>query len=314
MSTGNRMPDLAVIIPAHNEASCLGECLDSVRQALKYAEVTNAEVVVVDDASTDKTSDVARAHGALAIRQSRRGGPLEAWSRGVASSSASLLFFVDADCRVDTAAFSALLPGFARPSVGVVAARSEPDSGRTVNSLVERSATFSALMLHAAKNRLVNHDFLPIGRLMAVRRAAWQDDDHRWPCDRVIASRAKRAGWEIVYTPDARVYYRPVGTYRELRSDYVRTAVAQAHLNGDWSEPLPRRLAGRAACASLRRQPINAAAWLALRTRLWGERTVGLMRPDEAYARWDRLPHGSPGPGRSGLSHQTPEGPAGRPA
>jgi glycosyltransferase involved in cell wall biosynthesis len=314
MSTGNRIPNLAVIIPAHNETSCLGGCLDSVRLALDCAEVTDAEIVVVDDASTDDTSDVARAHGARAIRQSRRLGPLEAWSRGVASTSAPLLFFVDADCRVDTRAFSALLPGFARPTVGIIAARSKPDSGRTLNSLVERSATFSALMLHEIKSRLVNHDFLPIGRLMAVRRAAWQNGDHRWPCDRVVASRAKRAGWEIIYTPDALVYYKPVGTYGQLRSDYLRTAVAQANLNSGWSEPLPRRVAGRAASASLRRQPLNAAAWLTLRTRLWSERAVGLMPPDEGYARWDRLPHSSPFPSHLGSSHQTPEEPAGRPA
>jgi glycosyltransferase involved in cell wall biosynthesis len=314
MSRGNRIPDLAVIIPAHNEASCLGGCLDSVHQALECAEASDAEVVVVDDASTDETSGIARAHGALAIRQSRRKGPLEAWSLGVASTSAPLLLFVDADCRVDKGAFSALLPGFAHPTVGIVAARSEPDSGRTFDSLVERSATFSALMLHEVKTRLINHDFLPIGRLMAVRRAAWQDGDHRWPCDRVIASRAKRAGWEIMYAPDAVVYYEPVATYRQLRSDYIRTAVAQGRLNRGWSEPLPRSVASRAASASLRRQPLNAAAWLTLRTRLWGERAVGLMPPDEGYARWDRLPPISASPGRPAPSHQTPDEPAGRSA
>jgi len=62
MRTGNRIPDLAVIIPARNEASRLGGCLGSVRQALECAEVTEAEVIVVDDDSTDETSDVARAH------------------------------------------------------------------------------------------------------------------------------------------------------------------------------------------------------------------------------------------------------------
>src|ERR1700731_56946 len=170
MRNGIRIPDLTVIIPARNEASRLGGCLGSVRQALEYAEVTEAEVIVVDDDSTDETSEVARAHGALAIHQSPRRGPLAAWSLGVANSSASLLFFVDADSHVDKRAFSVLLRGFARPSAGVIAARSEPVSGRTVNSLMERSAAFSALMLHETKNRLVNHDFLPIGRLMAVRR------------------------------------------------------------------------------------------------------------------------------------------------
>jgi glycosyltransferase involved in cell wall biosynthesis len=311
MSNRIRIPDLTVIIPARNEASRLGGCLGSVRRALEYAEVTEAEVIVVDDDSTDETSEVARGHGVLAIRQSPRRGPLAAWSLGVANSSASLLFFVDADSHVDKRAFSALLRGFARPSVGIIAARSEPVGGRTVNSLMERSAAFSALMLHETKTRLVNHDFLPIGRLMAVRRAAWQTGDHRWPCDRVVASRAKRAGWEIVYAPEAVVYYRPVATYAELRSDYVRTIIAQSRLAGGWAEPLPRGVVGRAASASARRQPLSAAAWLAIRARLWSERSRGLIRPDEGYSRWDRLSASSPCPSGSEHSHQTPEEQAG---
>jgi glycosyltransferase involved in cell wall biosynthesis len=317
MRTGNRIPDLAVIIPARNEASRLGGCLGSVREALERAEVTEAEVIVVDDHSTDETSDVARAHGALALRQSQRLGKMAACSLGVVSSSASLLFFVDADCCVDSGAFSALLRGFARPAVGVVAARSEPDGGRIVKSIVERSAVFSALLLHETKSRLTNHDFLPIGRLMAVRRAAWQEGGgQQWPSDRIFASRAKHAGWEIIYMPEAVVYYQPVGTYDELRSDYGRTVVAHTQFTGDWAEPLPRGVVCRAASASLRRQPLNAGAWLALRARLWNERSRGLMRPDKGLASsgiWDNPPQGSPPPSQLGPSHHhTPEEPAGR--
>jgi len=290
-----KSPDLAVIIPAYNEAQRIGVCIDSIREALEYAEMADAELIVVDDESDDDTSDAARAHGAVALRQSRRRGPLGAWTRGVADSSASLVCFVDADCRVDKAAFAALLAAFERPSVGVVAARSELDSRRTGNSMVERSAAFSALMLHETKSRLDNDEFMPIGRLMGVRRAAWQAGDHRWPCDLVVASRAKKAGWEIGYRPDAVVYYQPVRTYKELRSDYLRTRVGQALLGEDLVKPLPRGVVVRAAAASLRRQPLNAAAWLALRARLWNERSRGQLRPGEGYARWDRLPDGSSG-------------------
>ena len=236
MRVGKRVPDLAVIIPARNEASRLGGCLDSVREALEFAGVADAEVIVVDDDSADETSDVARAHGALPLRQSRRLGPLAAWSLGVAHSSASLLFFADADCRVDKGAFSALLRGFARPPVGVIAARGEPYRERTVNSLVERSATFSALMLNETKSRLVNHDFLPIGRLMALRRAAWQEGDHRWPCDRTVAARAKRAGWEDhLHGGSGRVL--PAGP------DVRRTPV-RLRSHGNRARTPPRRVVG----------------------------------------------------------------------
>ena len=91
------------------------------------------------------------------------------------------------------------------------------------------------------------------------------------------------------------MYYQPVGTYKELRSDYLRTRVGQALLGNDLVKPLPRGVVARAAAASLRRQPLNAAAWLALRARLLHERSRGRLRLGEGYARWDRLPGNSSG-------------------
>jgi glycosyltransferase involved in cell wall biosynthesis len=287
-----KTPDLAVIIPARNEAANIGACLDSVHQALAHAGVTAAEVIVVDDESSDETSAIARSRGALALRHVPRRGPLGAWTTGVASSSAPLLFFVDADCHVDKGAFAALLRGFERPEAGVVAARGEPDRGRAAGSLAGRSAAFSGLILHEVKSRLGSHDFVPIGRLMAVRREAWRGGDPRWPCDRVVASRAKRAGWEIVYAPEAVVHYGLIGTYREIRADYVRTVVAQSALCGDWAEPLPPGVVRRAALASMFRHPLSGAAWAAIRARLWTERARGLIRADEGSARWVRSPDG----------------------
>jgi glycosyltransferase involved in cell wall biosynthesis len=288
MTADDGAPRLAVIIPARNEALRIGKCLVSVHEALGQARPPEAEVLVVDDESSDDTSAIAQAYGAVALRQPRRQGPLAAWARGVADSSAPVLCFVDADCRVDRRAFAALLRGFARPTVGVVAARSEVMGGRGPRSIVERSARFSALMLHETKNRLDNHEFLPIGRLMAVRRAAWQHGDHRWPCDLAVASRAKKAGWEISYQPEAVVYYQPVVTYQELRTDYVRTIVGQRALGGDLVKPLPPGVVRSAAAAGLRRHPLNGAAWIALRARLWGERSRGRLNLDEGLARWDR--------------------------
>ena len=64
MRGDNRILDLAVIIPAYNEAKRIGVCIDSIHAALEHAEVADAEVIVVDDESSDDTSDVARAHGA----------------------------------------------------------------------------------------------------------------------------------------------------------------------------------------------------------------------------------------------------------
>jgi glycosyltransferase involved in cell wall biosynthesis len=52
-------PDTLIFLPAWNEAANLPAVLDELR-----AELPDADVLVVDDGSTDQTAEVARAHGA----------------------------------------------------------------------------------------------------------------------------------------------------------------------------------------------------------------------------------------------------------
>jgi glycosyltransferase involved in cell wall biosynthesis len=56
------MSNLLVIIPALNEAGGIGEVVTKVRRAF------DADVVVIDDGSTDRTGEVSRESGALVIR------------------------------------------------------------------------------------------------------------------------------------------------------------------------------------------------------------------------------------------------------
>lgn len=51
-----------VVIPAHNEEESLGSTLDAI-----HAELPGTDVVVINDYSTDRTSEVARAHGAVVV-------------------------------------------------------------------------------------------------------------------------------------------------------------------------------------------------------------------------------------------------------
>ena len=49
-------PTVSVIVPARNEESCLGACLESL---VRQSGVT-FEIIVVDDASTDHTREIAQ--------------------------------------------------------------------------------------------------------------------------------------------------------------------------------------------------------------------------------------------------------------
>jgi len=47
-------PVLSIIIPAYNEARSIQAVLDKVASSLKFNEIS-AQIIVVDDASTDQT-------------------------------------------------------------------------------------------------------------------------------------------------------------------------------------------------------------------------------------------------------------------
>jgi glycosyltransferase involved in cell wall biosynthesis len=76
-------PLVAVVIPALNEAGKIGRVLDKLPRDGRF------EAIVVDDGSTDRTGDEARAHGAaVVLRHEVRGGVgaaiRDGWKAGLA--------------------------------------------------------------------------------------------------------------------------------------------------------------------------------------------------------------------------------------
>ncbi len=93
-------PDLAVIVPVHNCAGLLDGCLRALRGAIKSYENHGggAEIIVVDDASTDESDKVAEKHGAGVVKlEPPPSGPSVARNRGAGRANSEILVFVDAD-------------------------------------------------------------------------------------------------------------------------------------------------------------------------------------------------------------------------
>lgn len=86
---------LTIVIPTRNEARHIRDCIEAVRWA---ADAGLAEILVVDNASTDGTPDMARAVGAMVLTQ----GPERSAqrNRGAREATGGYLLFVDADMRV----------------------------------------------------------------------------------------------------------------------------------------------------------------------------------------------------------------------
>lgn len=83
---------LSIVIPACNEADGLTIVLPGLRRLHP-----GAQIVVVDDGSTDHTSDVCRAMGATVIRHPYRKGNGAAVKSGARAASGDILVFMDAD-------------------------------------------------------------------------------------------------------------------------------------------------------------------------------------------------------------------------
>lgn len=81
----------AAIIPAWNEAATVGAVIYTALDAQLVDEV-----IVVDNASTDGTAAVARAHGAHVVHEPISGKG-QAMRTGVAATTADVIVFLDAD-------------------------------------------------------------------------------------------------------------------------------------------------------------------------------------------------------------------------
>jgi glycosyltransferase involved in cell wall biosynthesis len=84
---------VCVVIPAYNAQAYIRRALESVLSGHSVP----AEIIVVDDCSSDGTADIARAYGVRTIRQPRNAGPAEARNAGVAATRCPWVAFLDAD-------------------------------------------------------------------------------------------------------------------------------------------------------------------------------------------------------------------------
>jgi glycosyltransferase involved in cell wall biosynthesis len=98
---------IAFIVPAHNEAPLLPKTLLALRDAARATGEPH-EILVVDDASTDATAEVALGFGARVVSVAHR--QISATrNAGARASQAEILFFVDADTLVNAAVVIAAL-------------------------------------------------------------------------------------------------------------------------------------------------------------------------------------------------------------
>lgn len=112
---------LSFVIPAYNEESGIGGCLDAIqreRQTLAAADAANIEIVVVNNASTDGTAAVvkkyAAAHPGVKLVDEPQKGITHARRAGFLAATGELVANIDADTRITPGWIKKVFDEFAR--------------------------------------------------------------------------------------------------------------------------------------------------------------------------------------------------------
>jgi len=197
---------VAVIIPAHNEERSLPLVLDAIPAGLVE------EVVVVDNASTDRTADAARSRGATILFEPRRGYGA-ACLRGLEhlkTTRPDVVVFLDADYSDHPEEMPGLLEPIARGGADLVIG-SRVLGTRERGALLPQARAGNWLATRLIR-MLYGGRFTDLGPFRAVRFEAllalgMADRDFGWTAEMQV--KALRRGLRVVEVPVS--YRRRIG-------------------------------------------------------------------------------------------------------
>ncbi len=269
----NPTPSMAAIMPAYNAAAYLEQSLPP----LLDAEAGLAEVIVVDDGSTDGTGALAARRGARVLRLDPTAGAAAARNAGARATQGDILVFVDADSVVQPGTLAALRRYLAaHPEADAVFG--SYDAEPAARGVVSQYRNLLHHYVHQSARPGAATFWAGLG---AVRRAAFErvggfDPDPRWCAieDIELGYRLRAAGCAIHACPALQCGHLKRWTLREMvRTDLLLRAVPWTRLNLErrcWPNDLNLRhgrMAGAVLAAALPAAVLaalagaGAAAW-----------------------------------------------------
>ena len=130
---------LSFVIPAYNEEELIGQCLDSILKQMANMPLEEIEIIVVNNASTDKTREVALSFPRITVVNELRPGITHARQAGLHASSGEFIIQLDADTLLPNGYIETAMKEFDKDQA-LVAISSGPivyyDISKTNNNLV----------------------------------------------------------------------------------------------------------------------------------------------------------------------------------
>jgi exopolysaccharide biosynthesis polyprenyl glycosylphosphotransferase len=249
---------ISVVIPAYNAEKTLPYTL----QALHKQTITRDlyEVIVVDDASTDGTSSVAREFGVRYRRQTKE-GPAAARNLGVRIARGDVVLFTDADCIPKEDWIEKMIKPLEDPEVAGV-------MGRYLTRQKELPARFVQLEFEERFSIIKEYESIDLvpSFAAAFRRSVFEEVggfDAHYPLanneDVELSYKIAARGYKMVFVNDAIVYHRHPNKWKKFfKVKYSR---------GFWRTLVYKKFPGKILKDTYTPQSLKAqilAAWLVI--------------------------------------------------
>ena len=222
------MGNIGIVIVTYNSCADIGRCLDA-------AQGSGAEIVVVDNASSDETLAEVRSRGVRVVANPTNRGFAAAVNQGFAALTTPYVLLLNPDAEVleglDALRAACDLPGSAGAGGKLVDAKGSAQIGFMIRQLpTPLNLTLEVLLLNRAlPNNRINRKYRglelnynnripaeqPAGAFLMVRREIWQElggfDEGFFPLwfeDVDFCRRVRDRGYQLYYVPEAVARHR----------------------------------------------------------------------------------------------------------
>jgi GT2 family glycosyltransferase len=200
-----------------------------LERSLPAAVAQGAEVVVIDNACSDRTATLCEEHGARRVELLERRSYAAAINAGLAATDAPAVLLLNADCVLDERFLAVARPRLDEPGVGSVAPLILRAVGMEPGDRLDLVDAAGMTIDRRRKNSLVGHGeprerhsrrreaFGGDGACVLYRREALtavavgsevlDEDMELWASDADLAWRVRNAGWRCVFEPQALAWH-----------------------------------------------------------------------------------------------------------
>lgn len=217
--------DASIIIPVFNGEKTIKECLESL---LNQQGKKNYEIIVVDDGSTDSTSEIAKKFsGKIKYIFQKNVGPAKARNNGAKNARGEMLVFIDSDCIAEKNWLEEMLKPFSDSEVKGVQGSYKTKQ----RDIIARFAQIEIEERYKKMSKKSSIDF--IGSYSAAYRKEIFDKaggfDERFPVasgeDPELSYKLAKSGNKLVFNPNAIVYH----AHPNSLGDYLKNKFSRAY-------------------------------------------------------------------------------------